>query len=86
MGRTLPWSVTSPVIPTPERTGRPVSRLTSAVVMVTPADGPSFGIAPAGTWRCTRRRVDAGSTPSASACDCTYDSAICADSFITSPS
>ena len=25
---------------------------TIAVAMVTPADGPSFGIAPAGTWMC----------------------------------
>ena len=42
---------------------RPVSRLTSAVVMVMPADGPSLGIAPAGTCRWNRRcvgsRVDA---------------------------
>jgi len=27
--------------------------LTSAVDIVVPADGPSFGIAPAGTWTCT---------------------------------
>src|SRR5919202_40372 len=37
MGSTRPDSVTSPVMPTVERTGRPVSRLTSSVVMVTPA-------------------------------------------------
>ena len=30
--------------------GRPDIALTSAVDMVTPAEGPSFGIAPAGTW------------------------------------
>src|SRR5881628_1192122 len=34
----------------PRRTGRPVRSETSAVVIVTPAEGPSFGIAPAGTW------------------------------------
>ena len=33
-----------------ERTGVPVIKLTSAVVRVIPADGPSFGIAPAGKW------------------------------------
>ena len=36
---------------------RPVSRLTSAVVIVMPADGPSFGIAPAGTCRWSAPRV-----------------------------
>ena len=42
-------SVTSPVIPTVCRTGRPVSSEASAVAIVMPALGPSFGIAPAGT-------------------------------------
>ena len=46
----------SPVIPTVSLTGWPRSRLTSAVVIVTPADGPSLGTAPAGTWTWTRRR------------------------------
>ena len=32
--------------------GRPVSSDTSAVAIVMPALGPSFGIAPAGTWTC----------------------------------
>jgi hypothetical protein len=40
-----------------ERTGMSRSRLTSAVVMVTPADGPSLGTAPAGT--CTWKRLPA---------------------------
>ena len=31
-------------MPTVDRTGRPESKLTSAVVMVTPADGPSAGV------------------------------------------
>ena len=70
MGSTRPCSVTSPVMPTAERTGTSRSRLTSAVVMVTPADGPSFGMAPAGT--CTWNRLPektVGSMPRASAWD-----------------
>src|SRR6185437_9153453 len=31
-------------------TGRPVTSDASAVAIVMPADGPSLGIAPAGTW------------------------------------
>ena len=53
IGRTLPLSVISPVIAVSGRTGRSVSSDTSAVTMVTPAEGPSFGIAPAGTWMWT---------------------------------
>ena len=49
-GSTLPRRVISPVIATSWRTGRPVSSDASAVAIVTPADGPSFGTAPAGTW------------------------------------
>ena len=54
MGSTRPCRVTSPVIPTTGRTGTPRSRLTKAVVMVTPAEGPSLGTAPAGTWTWNR--------------------------------
>ncbi len=50
MGSTRPRSVISPVIATSLRTGIPVSALMSAVAIVTPAEGPSLGIAPAGTW------------------------------------
>src|SRR5205085_2651886 len=50
MGSTLPLRVTSPVMAVYGRTGRSVSNDTSAVVMVMPAEGPSFGMAPAGTW------------------------------------
>ena len=50
IGSTRPFSVTSPVIPTSDRTGRPVAIETRAVTMVTPAEGPSLGTAPAGTW------------------------------------
>ncbi len=50
IGSTWPVSVISPVIATSARTGRPDSSDTSAVAIVTPALGPSFGVAPAGTW------------------------------------
>src|SRR5581483_1401705 len=49
-GSTAPRSVISPVMATSLRTGRPVTRDASAVIIVTPAEGPSFGTAPAGTW------------------------------------
>ena len=51
-GGPRPRSVISPVIATSLRTGMPVRALTTAVAIVIPADGPSFGIAPAGTWMC----------------------------------
>ena len=87
IGSTLPRRVTSPVMPTCSRTGRPDSRLASAVTIVMPADGPSFGTAPAGTctWNCWPSKA-AASIPRSAACERTYDRAICADSFITSPS
>ena len=85
IGRTLPPSATSPVIATSERTLRPVSRLTRAVVIVTPAEGPSLGMAPAGKWTCSRLPVGKA-TPSRSACEDTSERTIVADSFITSPS
>src|SRR6266446_5030224 len=50
MGSTTPDSVISPVIATPSRTGRPLSKLTSDVTIAAPAEGPSFGTAPDGTW------------------------------------
>ena len=49
-GRTKPRRVISPVMATSLRTGLPVRREVRAVNMVTPAEGPSLGIAPAGTW------------------------------------
>ena len=42
-----------PVMAKSWRAGRFDSADTSAVAMVTPADGPSFGMAPAGTCTCT---------------------------------
>ena len=50
MGSTRPRRVISPVIATSWRTLMPVRSETSAVNIVTPALGPSFGIAPAGMW------------------------------------
>ena len=49
-GRTSPRRVISPVMATSLRTGLPVSKEVRAVNMVTPAEGPSLGMAPAGTW------------------------------------
>ena len=48
IGKTRPRRVISPVMATSLRTGNPLMALTSPVTMVTPADGPSFGIAPSG--------------------------------------
>ena len=50
MGSTRPRSVISPVIATSLRTGMRNSADASAVAIVTPADGPSLGIAPSGKW------------------------------------
>ncbi len=50
MGSTFPRRVISPVIATSRRTGVRVKAEIRAVAMVMPADGPSLGIAPAGTW------------------------------------
>ena len=69
IGSTRPCSVTSPVMPTVGRTGVSVSSDTSAVVMVTPALGPSLGTAPAGTCTWKRRASAAGSMPSSAACE-----------------
>src|SRR6202163_4732901 len=50
IGHTRPRSVISPVIARSRRTGTPVITETIAVTMATPAEGPSFGVAPSGTW------------------------------------
>ena len=50
IGRTSPRKVISPVIAMPSFGGLFSSLDTSAAAIVIPADGPSFGIAPAGTW------------------------------------
>ena len=49
-GRTRPRRLISPVIAVSLRTGRSVSSEASAMNIATPALGPSFGMAPAGTW------------------------------------
>src|SRR5215475_1225568 len=49
-GSTSPRSVISPVIAILRCTALPVSNERIAVAIVTPADGPSFGMAPSGTW------------------------------------
>ncbi len=61
--------------------------LASAAVIATPALGPSFGIAPAGTctWRSKCLKADSG-MPRSSACARTHECAAWADSRITSPS
>ena len=86
-GRTRPDRLTSPVMARPGRTGRLVKSETSAVAIVTPADGPSLGMAPAGTctWMSERCQKSAA-IPSSLACERTQASAACTDSFITSPS
>jgi hypothetical protein len=48
-GSTRPCSLTSPVMSSVGFTGGPLMSDAIAVTIVTPALGPSFGIAPAGT-------------------------------------
>ena len=43
----------APVIATSWRTGMPVKADTRLVIRVTPAEGPSLGMAPSGIWICT---------------------------------
>ena len=50
IGIALPRSVTSPVIAISLRTGMPVITDTIEVTIARPADGPSLGVAPSGTW------------------------------------
>src|SRR6266704_269552 len=87
IGSTRPRSVSSPVIATSWRAGRWHRSDASAAAIVIPADGPSFGTAPAGTCRCTSVCVNASSgMPSAAARARSRLHAAWADSFITSPS
>ena len=50
IGVTAPRKDTSPVMAISGDTGRFSTREVSAVVKVIPAEGPSFGTAPSGTW------------------------------------
>src|SRR6185503_16872110 len=68
MGNTLPRRVISPVMATSRRTGCLVRADTSAVAMVIPAEGPSLGMAPSGTWMwMSILRLNPGARPSLSA-------------------
>src|SRR5260370_1397097 len=80
IGSTRPVRDTSPVMATSERTSRPDSSDARAVVIVTPALGPSLGTAPAGTWTCTPRAFTSPTGSSSSApWERREDSAIWAD-------
>ena len=50
IGSTCPVSVISPVIAVSDETARPEISEDSATAIATPAEGPSLGTAPAGTW------------------------------------
>ena len=50
-GNTFPVRDTSPVIATFCLTGLSIARESKAEMIVTPALGPSLGVAPSGTWR-----------------------------------
>ena len=51
-GSTLPRSVISPVMAVFFLTLRCVRAEAMDVAIVMPAEGPSFGVAPSGTWMC----------------------------------
>ena len=53
IGSTSPRSVISPVIATSRRALRCVKAEIIAVAIVIPAEGPSLGMAPSGTWTWT---------------------------------
>src|SRR3989449_54854 len=87
IGRMRPRSVSSPVIATSWRDGRRHKSDARAVAIAIPADGPSFGTAPAGRCRCTSVCVNASNgIPSEPARARSRLHAAWADSFITSPS
>ena len=48
---------TSPVIAMLGGTAVLVAKDNSAVTIVIPAEGPSLGVAPSGTWRCISARL-----------------------------
>ena len=65
-GSTFPRRVISPVIAVSARHNLPVRSDAIAVAMVTPAEGPSLGTAPAGTCRWISQPVSSfGSRPRA---------------------
>ena len=91
MGITMPVSVTSPVIARFGRTAFPKASDTIAVTIVHPALGPSLGVDPAGTCRCSAlaSKKAWASLPSAAFSNTKRRAKVCAiaeDSRITSPS
>ncbi len=87
IGSTSPLNVISPVMATSLFTGMSVNADTSEVHMPTPADGPSFGVAPSGTCTCTSNFWwKSSSTPRTSARLLTTVIAAWMDSVMTSPS
>ena len=85
-GSTFPRSVISPVMARFLRTFLCVRAEMMEVAIVIPADGPSFGTAPSGTWIWMfqfSKMLE--SMPYRSACALMYSKASTADSFITSP-
>ena len=86
-GSTRPRRLISPVMAVSLRMVRSVISEVSAMNMATPALGPSFGVAPAGTWMwMSLVSKRSASMPSRLARFLTIESAACALSFITSPS
>ena len=85
-GSTLPRRVISPVMARLAFTFRWVKAEAKEVAIVIPADGPSLGIAPSGTWICIFQLSKISSFKlRIEACALMYSSASMADSFITSP-
>ncbi len=85
-GSTLPRSVNSPVMAMRAATLRPVNVDARDVSIVMPAEGPSLGMAPSGTWMCTSFSSNLLlSIPNRLALLLRYWSAIMADSFMTVP-
>ena len=69
------------------RIGILVKTETIDVTIASPADGPSLGVAPSGTWTWISNLSKlVGFTPNVGLIDLTYDEAASIDSFITSPS
>ena len=78
--------VISPVMANPGRRGRPPTAESRAAVRVMPAEGPSLGMAPSGTWTwMSRPRSKSGAMPSAPVLALRKERAAWALSFITSP-
>ena len=87
MASTLPVRVISPVMATSRLAGASVRSDTRAVTMVMPAEGPSFGMAPAGTWIWMTHVLESLGVDAevSELLASTKERAARADSFITSP-